>query len=208
MRKPARLNVLITALLFAVALPAAARPSTQAGREPDHEALRQLKAVYEQAAREGRPDLLEPHLDAQFTGVMVTGEQVDSFASLDSYWQGIRELMGAGGTYQTEVHVAERAIIGGDLAVARGTTDDVVVTGGGDEYRFSSRWTAVCRKRDGQWKLLRLHGSIDPIGNPFVEAQFTAALVATGSIAGVIGLVVGALGYFAITRLRRSKRSE
>jgi ketosteroid isomerase-like protein len=162
-----------------------------ADAEADHEALRALVPKYEQAASEGKPELLEPYLDPEFSGVMVTSGEVDSAASLRDYWAKVQKYMGEGGKYRVKVDVAKRSILSGDLAVAHGTTSDEMTTAGGKVYRFEGRWTAVCRKRDGQWKVLRIHGSMDPIFNPLVAEAVQASAVPAGVVAGLVGLVVG-----------------
>jgi ketosteroid isomerase-like protein len=182
-------------------------PASPAGDEADHDALRALVPMYEQAANEGKPALLKPYLDPEFSGVMVTGEEVDSFASLEDYWAKIQKLMGSGGKYRVKVNVATRSILSGNLAVARGTTNDDVITSSGKEYHFEGRWTAVCRKQDGQWKVLRVHGSMDPIFNPFVGAAVRASSISTGAIAGVVCLVVGWFVHVLWSRRRKAVAS-
>lgn len=100
-----------------------------AGNEADHDAIRALVPAYEEAANQGKPELLKPYLDPEFSGVMITGDAVDSFASLEGYWAKIQKLMGEGGKYHVKVNVATRSVLSGDLAVARGTTDEEVTTG-------------------------------------------------------------------------------
>ena len=183
-------------------------PSGAVGdKEADHDALRALVPVYEEAANQGRPELLKPYLDPEFSGVMVTGEEVSSFASLEDYWAKIQKLMGEGGKYHVKVNVAARSILSGDLAVAHGTTSDEVVTSRGKEYRFEGRWTAVCRKRDGQWKVLRIHGSMDPIFNPFVAATVSGSSISAGVVAGIVGLAVGWFVHVLLSRRRKAAAS-
>jgi hypothetical protein len=195
---------------------AAQRPETapaQGGTRPaisqnadqaEHDALRALVPLYEQAANQGKLDVLKPCLDAEFSGVMVTGEEVTSFASLEAYWAKIKGLLGEGGSYRVKVNVADTAILSGDLAVAHGTTEDVVNTRG-RVYRFESRWTAVCRKRDGQWKLLRIQASMDPVANPFVLSAVRATSILFGLIAGIAGLVVGWILHLLLVRRRNAR---
>ncbi len=177
-----------------------------AGSEADHDALRALVPKYEEAANQGKPELLKPYLDPDFTGVMVTGDEVSTPATLDAYWAKIQKLLGEGGKYHVKVNVADRSIISGDLAVAHGTTADVV-TARGKEYRFEGRWTAVCRKRDGQWKVLRIQGSMDPVLNPFVTAAISGASMTAGAVAGIVGLVVGWLLHFVLCRRKAAARA-
>jgi len=176
--------------------------SAAADDEADHEALRKLKAVYEQAATEGRVDLLAPYLDKEFTGVMLTGDLVVGFDGMKAYWQKIRDLMGPGGKYTVTVEPEPSTLLG-DVAVARGTTSDVVVTDRGD-YRFKSNWTAVCRRVDGEWKILRVQASMDPIGNPFVKKLMTTSAAWSGGGGTGLGLVVGLIGGVLIGRRRKA----
>lgn len=180
----------------------ATNSSIPASDQADHDALRALVPVYEQAANQGKPELLKPYLDPEFSGVMVTGEEVTSSASLEEYWASIQRLMGPGGSYHVKVNVPEPAKISGDIAVAHGTTDDVV-NAKGNEYRFEGRWTAVCRKRDGQWKLLRIQASMPPLTNPFVMATVRTASATSGVVAGICGLLVGWVLHVMLARRRR-----
>jgi ketosteroid isomerase-like protein len=177
--------------------------SSSATEEKDHEILRALVPMYEQAANEGKPEVLKPYLDPDFSGVMVTGEEVDSFASLQDYWTKMQKLMGPGGKYHVKVNVATRSILSGNLAVAHGTTADDVTTSSGKEYHFEGRWTAICRKWEGEWKVLRIHGSMDPVFNPFVGTAVRTASISTGVIVGIVCLVLGWLGCMLWFRRRK-----
>lgn len=199
-RRESLIRVLVLSVLLALV------GTATAAEEPDHEALRALKQLYEQAVSEGDPSLLKAHLDERFSGVMVTGEEVDSFEALEAYWQKIQQLMGEGGRYEVQVSPAGLSQIFGDYALASGVTDDRIVTGAGKEFRFSSRWTAICaRDEAGQWRLLRVQGSIDPLGNPFVEARLRGAQVATGGAALAVGLLAGGIGGVLLGRRKRER---
>lgn len=174
-----------------LALPAIAQPAATQQAD-DHAALRAIVPLYEQAVNQGNPALLQPYLDPEFTGVMVTGESVEGFDSLQAYWTKIKNLIGSDGSYRVKVNVAAPAIIDGDLAIAHGTTDDVVHAKGRD-MQFTSAWTAVCRKSVGQWKLLRIHSAMDPVDNVFVHSSVTQASLLAAAIAGIAGLIVGAI---------------
>lgn len=175
-----------------------AQPGTD---ETDHEALRVLKRVFEQAVAEDRVELLQPYLHANFSGVMITSEPVGSFDDLRAYWRKIKELMGQGGRYTTTVN-PDRSLIFGTIALAKGTTDDVVVTGNGAEYRFNSRWTAVLAKQNADWKILRVQGTIDPLANPFVATAMRRTASWTGGVGAIVGLLIGWLLSLVIRRRR------
>jgi ketosteroid isomerase-like protein len=180
-------------------------PAASPEEEAEHEALRQLRSVYESAIRENRIDALAPHLHPDFHGVMVTGREVDSLDDLKTFWSDIRALMGDGGSYATTVN-AERSVILGEIALARGTTDDVVTTSRRQEFRFKSSWTAVLQKEDGKWKLRRVQGTIDPVDNPFVREFTKRATTGAAGVGALIGIVVGAVAAVLIGRRRAHRR--
>lgn len=169
--------------------------------EVDHESLRRLRQVYERAVNEDQVDLLGPHLHPDFFGVMITNEHVRNLEDMRAYWRRIKELIGEGGRYTTTLN-PERSVIVGDVAFARGTTDDVVVTGDGNEYRFSTSWTVVCQREDGQWRVLRAQGTMDPVQNEFVRTFLRRAGVQGALIGGVVGLVAGCLFAVLFRRFR------
>lgn len=173
-----------------------------AGGEADRAALRALMPLYERAVAEGKPELLQPHLAPDFSGVMVTGDAVGAERSMKDYWQQVQGVIGEGGTYRVAVKLAGPATIVGDMAVAHGTTEDVV-TRGSREYRFQGQWTAVLRRMDGQWKVQRVHASMYPISNPFVAelVRGTAMMWAAG--AGLAGIVLGVVLHMLLARRRR-----
>jgi ketosteroid isomerase-like protein len=181
----------------APAAPPAAAPSMATARpeagEAEREALRQLRSVYEAAIRDNRVEALAPLLHDDFHGVMVTGRAVTGLAGLQQYWTDIRALMGEGGKYTTTLK-PEASVFVGDLALARGTSDDVVVTGGGEEFRFTTAWTAVLQKVNGQWKIRQAQASMDPVNNAFTRTFTRRMLRWTMPLAVLAGLVVGFVG--------------
>jgi ketosteroid isomerase-like protein len=182
----------------------AAAPAPAANEEPDHEALRRLKTAYEEAVRNNRIDGLAGHFHPDLHGVMVTGRAVNSFADVQQYWRDIHGLMGEGGSYTTTVN-AERSVILGDVALARGTTDDVVRTSDGHEYRFTTLWTATLQRVQADWKIRSVQGTMDPIANPFVREFAKRTLVRIASGVGAASLLLGAL-MGAVWQRRRAKR--
>ena len=183
---------LAACLLTASAAVAKQPATTDARTEAEHEALRQLRAIYEGAIRDGRLENLAPYLADDFHGVMVTGRVVNGLGELKQYWSDIHQLMGNGGKYTTTL-TPDLSVILGDVALARGTSADVVTTDTGQQYRFTSMWTAVLQKQDGRWKLRQAQGTIDPVDNPFVREFRRRALQVAVAISGVIGLVLGGL---------------
>jgi hypothetical protein len=112
--------------------------------------------------------------------------------------------MGAGGSYTTTVN-PERSVILGDVALARGTTDDVVRTSDGHDYRFTTLWTATLQRDGADWKIRTVQGTMDPIANPFVREFTKRTLVRVASGVGAASLLLGAL-IGAVWQRRRAAR--
>jgi ketosteroid isomerase-like protein len=170
----------------------------------DHAALKALVAEYEEAVAKGDPAALEPHLAPGFSGVMITGEEVENFAALEAYWNKIQRLLGEGGKYTVKVNVAAPATIVADNAFAHGTTDDKAVTSDGNEYQWEGFWTAVCVRDGDTWKILRVHGSMDSVTNTFVATAVKRAAVGGAVVGGIVGLLIGAVAIWLLGRRRRS----
>jgi ketosteroid isomerase-like protein len=188
--------------VFAVSTGLLVVSNAAADEEADHTALQELVKKYEEVVQKGDPSLLKPYLAPGFTGVMVTGEEVSSFESLDAYWKKIQGLLGKGGKYTVKIKVPERATIAGDLAYAHGTSEDTAVTAAGREYRFQGFWTAVCARQADGWKIARIHGSMDAISNTFVMSAIRMASTTSALIGGVVGFAIGAILLWILARRR------
>jgi ketosteroid isomerase-like protein len=188
-------------LLFSSLLSLATAILGQAAQDDDaaHAALRQLKTTYETAIRLGDLAPLRSLFTPETSAVMILGQEIRSFAELESHWAYVRNLIGPGGTYTTTLK-PELSLIYGDTAVARGESDEVVRTAAGKEYRFTSRWTAIGRRVGGEWKIVRLHGSMDPVNNVFVAAFLSGAKLTYGVGGLVVGAVLGAGAMFLLRR--------
>ena len=198
--------LLLTVVSAALAAPVLGQ---QEDDEAEHDALRELKAVFEQAVNETQLDLLKPHLDERFSVVTYTDSSFTDFQVFKTRWQESRERLLAGGSYHVEL-LPERSLLLGDVALALGNSDNVLTTGGGAEYHYGSNWTAVLRKVDGQWKILRVHSSLDPFGNPMIRDGFVQAATKLGWVVGIAAFVVGlACGWLGKSLWsRRTKREN
>lgn len=174
-----------------------------AAEEADHDALRKIKAVYEEAVKSDDLTKLLPHLGANLTAVTPTGEEVKGAQELQSYFKSIWNLIGKGGAYQVKVNVTNTDLYG-DIAVSYGTTDEFVKTAEGKEYKFPMLWTAVARRDGDSWKAIRMHGSMNPLTNVFVTTQLNATKWIYGGGGLIVGLVVG----FLLPMLRRSRSKQ
>jgi ketosteroid isomerase-like protein len=178
-------------LLPAIALLLSFAPAVYSASDDEesaHAALRQIKTIYENAIHTGDLSPLKPLFAPETSAVMILGQEVKSFAELEEHWKYVRNLIGPGGSYSTTLH-PERSLIYGDVAVSRGVSDEIVTTGAGQEYKFTSRWTAVSHRVGNEWKVIRLHGSMDPVTNVFTTTFLRSAKYTYG----IGGVIVGAL---------------
>jgi ketosteroid isomerase-like protein len=175
------------ALLTLLLAPVAARAAD--AEDPAHHALRQMKATYEAAIRTGDLAPLKPLFTSETSAVMLLGQEIKSFAELEEHWKHVRDLIGAGGTYTTTLN-PETSLIYGEVALSRGTSDEHVKSSSGLEFKFTSRWTAVSRRIGSEWKVVRLHGSMDPVNNVFVTTFLQRAKLTYGLGGVALGLAL------------------
>jgi ketosteroid isomerase-like protein len=194
----ARVALLLIAAHASAQQPADPADPTQ-GNEADHAALREYKALFEKAASSGELDLLRPMLHQPFSVVTYTDREFTDFEAFKARWLKTRAEIVGDGSYKVTLR-PERSEIYGDMAIARGDSDNILVTAAGNEYRFTSRWTAVFRKQDGTWKVVRVHSSLDPFGNPIVLGEAKRRITQVGLAAGIGGLALGALAALFFAR--------
>jgi ketosteroid isomerase-like protein len=189
--RPVLSNTLSLALAGTLLLAAAGR----AAEEADRAELRKLRALYEEVVKSDDLTKLMPYLPPSFTAVTPTGEQVKGPNELQEYFKKIWGMIGQGGTYEVKVNLGSTDLYN-DIAVSYGTTDEFIKTAEGRQYQFPMLWTAVSRKENGAWKVLRMHGSIDPLTNVFVTTQLNALKWIYGVGGLIVGLLLGILSRF------------
>ncbi|MBZ5636162.1 MAG: hypothetical protein LAO55_23790 [Acidobacteriia bacterium] len=171
-------------------------------RSPDEEAewvkIREVKAIYEDAVSSNQIEKLRPYIASNFHGVLVTGAEARSFDDLLKRNQEIRDLIGAGGSYKVAINYDPGTMFG-NIAVANGTAEESIVTGGGKKFNFVSRWLVNMVKEDGSWKLYRFQATLDPVDNVFVQDTVKYNRMVFGGGALVIGALLG----FVIRGFRR-----
>jgi len=191
-----------TLFVFAVFLgfSSAGVAADDADRAADHDALRKLRATYEDAVNSHDLAKLQPLLADGFTGVMISGQEIKSFEDLQAFWKKAWDMLGAGGRYHVKV-ITDQTDFAGDLGISRGYTEELFHTGAGKDYAVDARWTAVTRKQNGEWKVFRIQGSVNPLDNPGITEMVKQARIVFGAIGAVVGLALG----FMIRGLRGKK---
>lgn len=165
-----------------------------AGRAADdekfHDELRQLKTLYETALSSGDLTPLAPLFTPESSGVVVDNQTFKTFEDLKSIHERFRASF-PGVIYRIKVN-PELSKLYGDVAVAHGTCGEYVKTSAG-EFTYTSNWTAVLRRVDGQWKLVRSQVTMDPFRNSVVQHFLSRTKLYFGGGALALGLIVGLL---------------
>ena len=187
-----RLPRLLVALVAGLGSFTAVAAAQEADRAADHDALRKLRATYEDAVNNNDLARLKPLLAEGFTGVMISGEEIRSFDELQAFWLKIRDMLGQGGRYHVKV-ITDQTDFVGDLGISRGYTEESFHTAAGKDYAVESRWTAITRKQNGEWKVFRIQGSINPLDNAGIADMLKKTKISFGAIGAAIGLAIGIL---------------
>ena len=191
------MRALIAALL---AVTLAAPVAAADGSEEDKEALRAMARLFEQAVAQHDLRKFQDVLAPEFVATLVTDEVVTR-ESMVKFWDWVWGLIGPKGQWQVKIE-PEPTLFFGDIAVARGVANDHIVDARGRDYRFNWHWTVVLHKREGQWKPIVGHGSMDPLGNPFIQVELTWMKILFGGGGLLAGLVIGAGGILLLRRRR------
>ena len=149
-----------------------------------------MKKIYEDAVNSGDLKTLAPVFGPQTSGVVATNEEFHTLDEMQQIFDRFKSTLGPGYTYRVTLN-PERSLIYGDIAVARGTSDEYVKISNGHEFNLTTRWTAVLRRENGQWHLLRSQVSMDPFHNPVNEYFFASVKKIYGGGGLALGLILG-----------------
>lgn len=162
----------------------------EASEDKEREKLRALQTIYENAVKTNKMELLKPYLDEDFSFVTMTNKEFTDFDIFVAQWKKTREELLKGGSYEVSLEPDPTRFVG-DVAIAKGTSTSDLVTGQGKKFQFSERWTVICQKKSGEWKILKIHSSIDPFKNPFMVDQVKKLVSKAIFIALAIGGLLG-----------------
>ena len=129
----------------------------------------------------------------------------DHLEEFDAFWKRFKNLIGERGTYQVKV-ITDETDFFGDVGVSRGHTEELIHTAGGKDYQIQARWTAVTRKENGQWKIFRVQGSVNPIANPAINELVGKTRLMFGASGAAAGLVLTLFGCL-LWRKRNEQKS-
>ncbi len=152
--------------------------SQTSGRPPsDIEQFSLISAAYEAALNNDDIGKIIPHMDPNFMGAMVTGDDVRGPEGLREFWAKVKSVIrqgGRGGRYKVRL-LTEDFRVDGNRAFARGRTEEEVVTGRGIELKYQSMWSVELGRVDGRWVLKALKSEANASDKLTLAAQYVAA---------------------------------
>lgn len=201
---------MIPRLLFPLFLAALLPLAASAQDAPDAATLGKLADAYEQAIRSGDVSKtgIRQSLARDFSAALPTGQIVKNYGELTKAENALRTLVGRGAVYGTvDVALDPKIEASGDLAVFSGRTENAATAQGGKSRAFTTFWTAVARREEGQWKLVRHQAVMDPASNPWHTEEAGGGpgwtwVLAAGFLGGAGGLALGLAGGFLLGKGR------
>ena len=189
--------ILLFAHSIAFAQAPASPPDNDAVTEETHDAIRELRDGLLKAVNDKDADAILSYLHEDVVLTAQSGTELKTHrkrAGVRAYLDelltgaspGVKEL-------QLDVTVDELTILhGDDTGVAFGSSNDHYVLSAGGEFELATRWSATLVKEGPAWKIANLHVSSNLFDNPVVDASKKAVYLA-GAVAGIVGIIVGAL---------------
>lgn len=178
-----------------------AHAQTQDPHAADREALRSIGARYEQAINQADLNSLSDSVLPDASAVFMTNDELKGLPAMQAFIEGVQKEIGEGSVYQVKLRPGITEFHG-DLAIAHGESDESVTFANGKQVAYVTKWTAVLKKVDGNWKALRLHVSLNPIDNPIIDLQHGLR----NWVWAFGGLVAGILAMVLFRNVRRSSR--
>ena len=188
---------------LALGLALAAGAAAAEDRAADHDALRALAARVTAAINAQDFDTLQGLFTTPFAFTTSEQKTVTTAAELEAYYQRlfldtdaplVRLRMQAQPEALTQF-VAE------DVGYCYGTAEEEYVLRSGRTVQLTSRWTALVVREEGEWKVATVHIGINFLDNP-VLARVTDGARRTATVAGAVGLVLGAVAVLLFRRKR------
>ncbi len=171
-----------------------AAPAGAPLEDPAHDELRQVKRELVEAINAGDIDKTltycteEVVMTAQNAEVSLGREGIRAY--FDKMMKGPDRRVESFSTDPTVDALAQ--LYDGNTAVAQGSSKDHYTLVDGMDFTVNSRWSATLVRQADGWKIANLHVSCNIFDNPILNMT-KQWLVWTGIIAGVVGLVLGAL---------------
>jgi ketosteroid isomerase-like protein len=173
--------------------------------DPAHKELRALKEKVLQAFNKNEIDALLEHVHPNAVLTWQNAEVSRGHEGVRNYYK--KMLEGPERRVQrvtAQAEVDELTILYGDSnGLAFGTLDQDFTLTDGSAFHLKNRWTAHLVKDKARWLVSGLHVSADIFDNGVLHLIVRRTALWTGIIAGVVGLLLGVVLYWAIGAFRR-----
>jgi uncharacterized protein (TIGR02246 family) len=198
-----RTRLWLVALVFlACSVPITAQMAGQPEARA-HEALRELRRSMVAAIQANDLDALVTHLQKDVVVTFMDGTTCHGPQEVHDYLakmtRGPNHLVAS---YQPNVVVDSLTHLYGDTGVAFGHSDYHFVLTDGREFTVTCRWTTTLVKTDGTWRMASFHASGNLFDNPVLSMAMRQVAWVFGGLSGAIGLLLGLLMGWFITRRR------
>jgi len=160
----------------------------------EREQLREIQAVFESAVENNSIEDLRPFTDPDFSFVSFTDRAFSDFDSFSKQWSITRKELVGSGSFTTQLD-PEPSLFFDDIAVCYGNSKNTMVNNKGNKFDFTSHWTVIFKRKDGEWKVLRAHNSLNPFANPMLVHAVKSKITRASLVAFILG---GAICSFAI----------
>lgn len=158
----------------------------------DREKLRHIQSVFENAVKNNTIDDLKSYADPEFSFVSFTDRSFSDFDSFSQQWSSTRKEMVGSGNFSTTLE-PEPSLFVDDIAICHGNSQNNMVNNKGVAFEFTSHWTVVFKRREGEWKILRAHNSLNPFSNPMLKHAVKVTIFKTSLFAFIVGGVICSL---------------
>ena len=152
----------------------------------EREKLRSIQAIFEKAVENNTIEDLKPYTDPEFSFVSFTDRSFSDFDSFSKQWGVTRKELVGSGSFTTQLD-PEPSLFFDDIAVCYGNSKNKMVNNKGNKFDFTSHWTVIFKRKDGEWKVLRAHNSLNPFSNPMLIHAVKSKLTLTSLVAFAFG---------------------
>lgn len=163
----------------------------------EREKLLSIKKHFEQAVATNNIEAMREYIDADFSFVSFTDRAFNDFDSFCARWKKTHDEIVGQGDFSTTL-MPEPTLFFNDIAIAYGNSENHMQDRKGKRFQYNSHWTVIFKKDGDNWKVLRGHNSLDPFGNPMLQAGIKQAVMKYSTLAFAAGVLISALVFWLL----------
>ena len=165
-------------------------PVATDSHDQDRTALKQILGDIETSINAMDFDSLFKHFDENISVNFMTNDIAIGKDAILAYYDKMFKQAGAPlKSHKTQASLGAPAIFHGDTITAYGMAKDTFELKDGTVHQFDTRWTTSAVKKDGQWKVVSIHFSVNPLKNPILD-KLTDKLGLFMIVAFIVGMVI------------------